>query len=190
MRPKLFKYGDQSNIVLNIFLIFLILSVVGSFGFIVSMPQQGERFTKFYLLTENEGDLVADNYPEEFVQDETQSVIVGVENQERETVEYTIVVQLERVEGDRTEPEVIERDELDRFDRTLNSEETWHAEHEITPTITGENLRLTYLLYRGQPPEEPTKENAYRDLHLWITVEDTEAQEPIEITSTKTNTNT
>jgi hypothetical protein len=36
--------------------------------------------------------------------------------------------------------------------------------------MTGERLRLTYLLYRGAPPQTPTTDNAYRELHLWVNV--------------------
>jgi len=44
--------------------------------------------------------------------------------------------------------------------------------------MTGENLRVQYLLYRGDPPAEPTQENAYRSLHLWVDVfEDDAARE-------------
>jgi uncharacterized membrane protein len=40
----------------------------------------------------------------------------------------------------------------------------------VTPTLTGQRLRLAYLLYRGSPPPDPTVENAYREVHLWINV--------------------
>ena len=36
--------------------------------------------------------------------------------------------------------------------------------------MAGENLRLTFLLYRGQAPQDTTVENAYRELHLWVNV--------------------
>lgn len=100
-----------------------------------------------------------------------------------------MVIQLERFES-RSAAEIIERDKLDQADKRLEHEEVWHSKHEITPTMTGENLRLTYLLYKGDPPEEPTKENSYRDLHLWITVEDSDVEELIEITDRNRNLNT
>jgi len=42
--------------------------------------------------------------------------------------------------------------------------------HVLEPTRTGEELRVQYLLYAGEAPETPTRENSYRDLHLWIDV--------------------
>lgn len=63
------------------------------------------------------------------------------------------MIQLERVEGDKAEAEVVERDELDRFNRLLEYEEAWYDEHEIAPTMAGENLRLSYLLYKDKLAE-------------------------------------
>jgi uncharacterized membrane protein len=172
VRAELFEPDDRTDAVLNVALALALLLALGSVGFAVAVPQDGERFTEFYLLTEQEdGELVADDYPEEFIQGEPQPLIVGIENNEHETVDYTVVVQLERVEGDGEESEVVERDELDRFEATLEHDETLHEEYSVAPTMAGEDLRLSFLLYDEEVPEEPTRENAYRDLHLWIDVE-------------------
>ncbi|MFC6905791.1 DUF1616 domain-containing protein [Halalkalicoccus tibetensis] len=176
-RAELFEPDDRLDGALNVALALAILLAVGSVGFAVAVPQDGEQFTEFYLLTEDDdGDLVADDYPEEFLQGEPQSLIIGIENNEHETVDYSVVVQLERVEGEtvgegdevETETEVVERDELDRFTTTVDHNETVHEEQTITPTMLGEDLRLTFLLYNDEVPAEPTRENADRDLHLWI----------------------
>jgi uncharacterized membrane protein len=171
-RAELFEPDDRTDAALNVVLALALLLALGSVGFAVATPQDGERFTEFYLLTEDDdGELVADGYPEAFVQGQAQPVIVGVENHEHEPVDYTVVVQLERVEGEGEESEVVEREELDRFGTSLDHEEAQHTEFRIVPTMTGEELRLSFLLYDGEAPTEPTRENAYRDLHLWIDVE-------------------
>jgi uncharacterized membrane protein len=36
--------------------------------------------------------------------------------------------------------------------------------------MTGERLRLVYLLYKGSAPPTPTVDNSYREVHLWINV--------------------
>jgi uncharacterized membrane protein len=44
--------------------------------------------------------------------------------------------------------------------------------------MTGEELRLTFLLYRGaasEVPASPDPDGAYRSVHLWIDVTETEA---------------
>ncbi|WP_336361995.1 DUF1616 domain-containing protein [Halalkalicoccus salilacus] len=171
-RTEILQPDDRTDAMLNVVLALSIVLALGSVGFAVASPQDGEQFSEFYLLTEDDdGELVADNYPEEFVQGESESVIIGIENQEHETVDYTVVVQLERVEGEGNETSVTEREELDRISTTLGHGETWQEEYSVSPTMTGEGLRLTFLLYDGEVPAEPTRENAYRELHLWIDVE-------------------
>jgi uncharacterized membrane protein len=65
---------------------------------------------------------------------------------------------------------VLTQQELRRFQPELGHNETWHRQHTVAPTMTGERLRLTYLLYRGPPPAEPSADTAYRELHLWVNV--------------------
>ncbi|RDZ95950.1 hypothetical protein DEQ92_21610, partial [Haloferax sp. Atlit-6N] len=65
---------------------------------------------------------------------------------------------------------VLQREQLTRFDPTLDANETWHQPHTVRPTLTGERLRLTYLLYRGSPPQQPSVDSAYRETHLWLNV--------------------
>lgn len=36
--------------------------------------------------------------------------------------------------------------------------------------MTGENLRLVYLLYEGDPPQDTTTENADEHVHVWVNV--------------------
>jgi uncharacterized membrane protein len=65
---------------------------------------------------------------------------------------------------------VLEQAELQRFSQRVGANETWHRNHTVTPTLEGERLRLVYLLYMGAPPDTPTTENAYREVHLWVNV--------------------
>lgn len=157
---------------LNLTLLLVVLVAAGSVGFALATPSPTEATTAFYLLTENDdGELVTSDYPEELSVGEAATLIVGVDNDEFERVDYTVVVQLQRVERQNGKSSVLERRELGRFDRSLAHNETWRHRHEIAPTMAGEDLRIQYLLYRGDPPEEPTTETAYRSLHLWVDVD-------------------
>ncbi|KYH24893.1 hypothetical protein HAPAU_29850 [Halalkalicoccus paucihalophilus] len=181
-RTELFEPDTQVDAVLNVLLVCALLLAMSSVAYAVAVPQQGESFSEFYLLTENdEGELVADGYPTEFVAGEPQSLIVGIGNQEHEPTEYSVVVQLQEVE--RTggandtggEVTVNNREQLDTFQTQLDHNETWRQEHEVTPQTTGEDLRLVYLLYNGDVPANPTEDNAYRSTHLWISVAESES---------------
>ncbi len=176
-RSELLEPDSKSDAILNVVLALSVMLAVGSVAYAVAVPTEGEQFTEFYLLTEDEDDeLVADDYPEEFVQGESEPVVVGIGNHEHEPVEYTVIVQQQRVATEGNETQVDERQQLDRFEATLSHNETLHHEHELEPTMTGEDLRVEYLLYRGDPPANPAAENAYRTLHLWVSVEDAESE--------------
>lgn len=170
-RDELFAPSSRTDAILNVLLVVSILLAFGSVGYAITVPNNGEQFSEFYLLTEGEdGKLVADGYPTEFQQGESRSLVVGIGNQEYEQTEYTVVVELQRVEHVGNETQVQERTELRRFRPTLAHNETWRQQHEISPTMTGDELRLQYLLYRGSPPATSTQSNAYREVHLWVNV--------------------
>jgi len=190
-RRELFEPETRLDGALNVLLVVSVLLAVGSVAYAVAVPPQGEQFSEFYLLTENdEGELVADGYPTEFVRGESAPVVVGIGNNEYESTEYTVVVELQRVEAvgggnlsvanatenATTEIQVVERERLGELSAQLAHNETWQQSHELSPTLTGENLRVQYLLYRGEPPAEPTRDNAYRSLHLWVDVFETESE--------------
>ena len=171
-RTELLDPDDRVDAAVNVALALSIALALVTMGYAIASPQTGERFTEFYLVTEDDdGEYVAAGYPEEFVSGESQPLVVGIENREHETVDYTVVIQLERVEDEGNESTVVDREEVDRFETTLEHDASETIEHEVAPTMTGEDLRLSYLLYTDEPPEEPTRENAYRDLHIWIDVE-------------------
>ncbi|WP_123538125.1 DUF1616 domain-containing protein [Halosimplex salinum] len=156
---------------LNIALVCSVLLASGSVAFAVAAPMQGESFTEFYLLTEDEnGELVADDYPQELSVGESTELTVGIGNQENRQVSYTVVVAMQEVETDGNTTTVRQSRELQRFSPTLADNETWHQPHEITPTTSGTNLRLTYLLYEGDPGEDRSLDSAYRSNYIWINV--------------------
>jgi uncharacterized membrane protein len=189
-RSELFEPETRLDGALNVLLVVSVLLAVSSVAYAVAVPPQGEQFSEFYLLTENEdGELVADGYPSTFVRGESASVVVGIGNNEYESTNYTVVVELQRVEAvdggnltangtanATTELRVVDRERLGELSAQLEHNETWQDTHELQPTMTGQNLRVQYLLYRGEPPAEPTRDNAYRSLHLWVDVFETESE--------------
>lgn len=170
-RSELFEPETRMDAVLNVVLVVSLLLAIGSVGYATLVPQQGESFSELYLLTENEsGDLVANDYPQNFTVGQSQPVIVGIGNHEHEQLEYSVVAKLQRVSIQNNSTTVRESQVLDRFSRTVPANESVRWTHNVTPSMTGERLRLIYLLYKGSPPQEATVENAYRETHLWVNV--------------------
>ena len=183
-RAEVLAPESRTDAALNALLVLSILLAVSSVAYAVAVPEQGESFTEFYLLTEDENsDLVAADYPTEFVAGEGRELVIGVGNQEHETVAYTVVVQLQQVEFDPPDEQtngsaaanvttvrVRETETLGQFETQLAHNETMTRQYTVRPTLVGENMRLAFLLYRGSPPPDPTVDNAYRETHLWINV--------------------
>lgn len=176
-REELVEPETRTDAALNVVLAVSVLLAVGSVGYAVAVPSQGEQFTEFYLLTENsDGELVADGYPQELIRGEQAELIVGVENNEYTTTNYTVIIQLQEVRQQGNETTVLNRSELDRFTVTLGHNETHQQSHTLQPTRTDEDLRVQYLLYADEVPETPTQANAYRDLHIWIDVRESSTE--------------
>lgn len=162
--------STRSTAVSAALVIGLVVAVAGV-GLGVATTENGEQYTEFYLLSEDEsGALVADDYPSELTVGETTGLHVGVGNQEGEPVEYTVVAQLQRIDRDQGRATVAERTGVGGFEVTLGAGQTVERRHTFEPTVEGEALRLTYLLYTGTPPSNPSSATAYRSVHLWVDV--------------------
>ena len=64
-------------------------------------------------------------------------------------------------------------EKIDRVSTTLAHDEAWLQEAALTAPggMSGEDRRLVVLLYDGDAPATPTRENADENLHLWVDVE-------------------
>ena len=98
--------------------------------------------------------------------------MVGLQNHEGETVQYSVVTAVQRVEvvDNGTNVTVLEEEMGERYSTQVAHNETAMRNVSIQPTMTGERLRVVFLLYKGDPPATPTVDNAYRELHLWVNV--------------------
>lgn len=143
----------------NVLFLVSLLTLTATAGYAaVSPPANDQPFTEFYLLTQTgDGEFVSEDLPHEFSSGESQSLWVAIGNHEKQRVPYTVVVQLDG-------------QEIDRFSTSVEAGHTKRLERSIQPDQTGDRLRLSFLLYRGNVPDDPSPENAYRESQLWITV--------------------
>ncbi|ELY93037.1 hypothetical protein C482_20221 [Natrialba chahannaoensis JCM 10990] len=172
-RAELFEPDDRADAVLNVLLVASVVLAVGTVSFAILVPPEGEQFSAVYILTEDDDDeLVADNYPTEFTQGESAEIVLGVDNDEHRTVEYTVILVEQNVTQVGNETVVEEQRELERFEPQLAHNETWHHQHNIEPTMTGEDIRLVWLLYSDAVPDEISTATTDNYAHLWVAVEE------------------
>lgn len=162
---------SRADLILNVLLAASVLLAAGSVAYAVTVPEQEQSFTEFYLLSEDaSGELVAEEYPDEFRKGQGKPLTVGISNHEGRAVNYTVVALLQRVEADGGRMRVTETERLGRFGGYVEDDGTLNRRYVVTPTMTGTRLRVRFLLYRGAPPADPTAENAYRKVHFWVNV--------------------
>lgn len=155
--------------VLNLVLLAVVVAAAATMAFAIAAPQDGEQTTSLALLGENEsGSLVAGDYPRTLTADGNESFVVEVTNREGERTSYTVVATLQRVEPNGTA--VTAQRELTRFQGTVDAGQQWRQTHTVEPTLTGQRLRLVYLLYEDDAPANPDIESAYRSVYVWVSV--------------------
>lgn len=121
---------------LTLVLALALLAALAGVVYVAMTPgSSSEPFTEFYVLGPNG---TASDYPTNLSVGERGEVVVGVANHERETVAYTVVVE---VEG-----ESVERRRL-----TVADGERAERRFAITPSSPGEK-RVRILLYESGEP--------------------------------------
>lgn len=160
--------GPGRSRVLNAALLGAILLALGTVGYALAVPPAGQQFTDFAVLTESDGELVAGQYPDELAPGESATLVAAVENRREDPTAYTVVV----TAAPRVDGTLGEETELRRFEETVAPGERWTREHEVSPTASGERVRFSYYLYRGDAPAEPDAAGALHDLHVWTDVAD------------------
>jgi uncharacterized membrane protein len=156
----------------NVLLVVAVLTAAVTFTYALAAPVDGESYTTATLLTEQDDKYVASGYPSTFTTGESKALVLELRNHERHRTTYSVVVAVERVEPSETGNSILEQTVLNHETLSLQPGERVRHESAVAPETVGEELRLSYYVYKGQTPDTADSSSAYRDLHLWITVED------------------
>lgn len=157
-RPLIPRTGAHR--LFNVLLVVSLLTLVGSVGYAaVTPPGDDTGFTEAYLVTQTDtGEYTSEELPNEFTAGESRQLSVALGNHEHERVTYTVVAALDGTE-------------LSRVEATVAAGETGYVEREITPQQTGDSVPLQFFVYKGDAPDTPTPETAYRTVSLWVTIQ-------------------
>jgi len=157
-----------------ILILVIIVSIITTV-FVVTTPKAGEHFTEFFILGENG---TATNYPTLLIINQNYPMYVGVGNHESQKVSYTIETWKLRAEFDNSTntTHIMAMDPLEQLSLTLTDNETRIIPYTISVDKTGYN-RVEWLLFRDtRPGFEVNGSNrinaSYRDLHLWVNIEE------------------
>lgn len=150
---KLAQWAGMGHLdkALSIGLIVAIVAALGCLGYVIATPQQGEKFTEFYILG-LEGK--AAGYPTELAIGEEGKVILGIVNHEYQPASYRVEININGIKNKEIHTGI------------LAHEEKWEQELSFTPTRVGLNQKVGFWLYKGEDPQ-PCLEDP---LHLYIDV--------------------
>ncbi|GAA0553222.1 DUF1616 domain-containing protein [Halorubrum ejinorense] len=169
IRSRLANQGATANAA-TVLLAVALVAAAASVG-VGGGSSQGSEVTELYLLSENEsGEYVPRQYPETVTRGENESFALGITNQEGGRTTYTVEVLLQEFDGGNGTGPLIAETRVRTFSADLDDGERERIPHTIEPTVGAGSYRLTYLLYVGEPPADPSIDSAYREVHLWIRV--------------------
>lgn len=158
---------------LSFILIVSIVVALSVAAYALAVPADGPGFTNLSLGTRTDtGGFSASGYPTEFKSGNPQELTIAIENHEGEPTRYSVVVVIQRLDERNGQSVVVEQRQLDRLTTSVGHEEIAYIPHTVETELTGNDLRLVYLLYKSEPPSQPTVDNAYRSVYLRIDVTD------------------
>ncbi|MFD1647784.1 DUF1616 domain-containing protein [Haloarchaeobius litoreus] len=156
---------------LDVVLVLAMLVAVASVGHGLAAPGPDASHTTVTLVTENEsGEYVAADYPRSVTVGESIDTSLLVDNGEGERTSYTVVAVVERIGPSE---QVVQRSQLERVTLTVSADQRVVRELSVAPDLLGESLRLSFYVYEGEAPTNPSPEAAAHHLYLWLSVEET-----------------
>ncbi len=191
------KDETKSDRLLSVILIVCIIIAASLMIYAIFIPRQGEHFTEFYILGANH---LASDYPMNLSTGENATVILGVINHENAFRYYSVEVWLSNqtttynttTQANETTYHnlwFIDKIDLSLSPLPIDLEETTTSQWEYNYTFhinrTG-SFKVVFLLYTAQVHQyskdidyktnaseivDDEHTSAYRNLHLWITVE-------------------
>lgn len=145
-----------------------VVALLGALAVAGGTAASDEPYSEAYLsVAEGDGTLRPANGSVTLVSETDNVVSLTIGNHEGVETEYGVVVLLQRVETDGT---VSDQQRLDRFDTGLDANETESHERRLSPSMTGDRLRLRTLVYKGGVPESANVAEADLSLRHWVTV--------------------
>ncbi|WP_266081732.1 DUF1616 domain-containing protein [Haladaptatus caseinilyticus] len=149
------RVSGKTTSMINIGIVISFLLVASSVGFAVLNPPQGEQFTEFNI----EGQDINSNTETFYQVDLDSGLTVNVTNHEGERTRYTVVAVLERVQ----DGSVSQQTQIGEQQVTIESEQKKQVTFTTDRSLSGDNVRVRLLLYKGEPSGSP-----YKVLRLWL----------------------
>jgi uncharacterized membrane protein len=174
---------NGADALLNVALALAVVVGMATLAVGLAAPDRGEVYSEVALVSEDGGQSAAGTGS--YVRGEQSTLRLEVENQAGTSESYTAVVVLERFSdpppgGETTAlPTLVERTELSRTTLSVPDNTTTTQSLAFTPTLLGDELRLSVYVYVGPAPESASPETADYHLYRWVDVGDSASSLPL-----------
>lgn len=160
--------GRPLDTLLNVTLAFSILLASLTLVGAVAAPGSAYTYTDVSLLTvDDDGEYIAADFPTELKVGQPRNLALVIANHEGGPRKYTVVVQIQKLNRAGA---VTETAELDRYSKRVADDGEWQLRHAVNPTMSGDRLRIVWLVYVGDVPEKPTIRSAHEYVYIWVEV--------------------
>ena len=156
---------------LSIILAAVVILAVITTIFVIFFPQQGERFTEFYVLSEKQ---TSSDYPDPVIPGPEYPLYIGVGNQEQRNVSYTIETWIMQTQFDQptNTSHINVMDPAGQIKISLRNNETTEIPYSMSVMKSGYN-RMEFLLFNESVPGPGVTGSdrinaSYREVHLWF----------------------
>jgi len=163
--------GSRVDRILTIVLSLSILIAVLTTICVIAVPKEGERFTEFFILGNQQK---AADYPDQITVGEQYPLYIGVGNHEYRPVTYMIMTYGMLMEFDNTTntSRIMSMDPLWQHSLTLANNETALIPYNLSVEKSGYN-RIEFLLFNDTVPGPSVSGSdlinaSYRDLHIRV----------------------
>lgn len=147
----------------------VVLSVVvlaGALGFAGAAPAS-QPHSEVYLTGGDDVDIGPTNGTQTLTAGDSSDLALAIGNHEAEPMDYRVVTEVQRLNEN---GRVLDRERLDDFRVGIGAEQTEIIERSLEPTLTGENLRLRFRVFKMAPGGTANVEAADLTLRSWVTV--------------------
>ncbi|ELZ24240.1 hypothetical protein C475_13362 [Halosimplex carlsbadense 2-9-1] len=145
--------------------VLVLAAAVGAAGVVAEEANSTAETTELFIVGSGPDDQpAAGAHPTNLTVGRPSDVTVGVGVSGPESLDGTVVGHLERVAVEGDTVRVTRQREVARFDVSVAPGDRSLVEHAVTPTRTGDRLRLTYRLY----PDGTDR--PIREAHVWVGV--------------------
>jgi len=165
------REGSRVDRILTIILLLSVLIAVITTIYVITFPKQGERFTEFFILGEQQ---IAADYPDRINVGEQYPLYIGVGNHEYRPVTFTIRTYGMLMEFNTTTnaSRIMSMDPLWQHSLTLAHNETAMIPYNLSVNKSGYN-RIEFLLFNEAVPGPAVSSSdlinaSYRDLHISV----------------------